>query len=102
METQKNTRNRLVEAVPAVQKRLDALSSEKLNHADEAATVDDEMIIMFQNKQAQAHAGGLLSFDEASYLYNLFGRELPTAERFNKQSLADRIVGMKAIAELMQ
>lgn len=98
----KTQTNRLTNAVLRTQEKLDKLSPEKLKHADEAATIDDEMIVVFQNKQAQAHAQGLLSFNEAQYLYNLFGRELPTAEKFNKKPLADRIISMRAIAEIMQ
>jgi hypothetical protein len=52
-----------------------------------------------QNWQAQAHASGIISFEEAQTLYNRLG---PSVDHFLKQSLAAKMVIIKTCTELYQ
>ena len=46
-------------------------------------------------------ASGKISLENAQWLYNIFGREMASAESFNKKPLADRITALNAIVAIM-
>jgi len=105
-------RNRLAEGVAQYQARIDQrrqtgmgadglpMTPERWKQLEDNATATDRELFQFQQWQAQAFASGKLSEEEASWLYQKLGRENPTAEKFNKLPLAERMCIQKVIYEL--
>ncbi len=91
--------NRLAIATKDYEKKIAGIGADKIASLEKTATADGEELCAYQNHQAKAHAMGKISTEEAQWLYNIFGRECPTAEHFNSQPLAARCVAISAIME---
>lgn len=64
-------------ALERVTKALDDITPEELH--------------LMQNKQAMQFACGVLSLDEATWLYERLGKEAPSPERFKALPLAEKL-----------
>lgn len=61
----------------------------------------DREVHTYQEYQARAYATGLLNEEEACWLYQKLGREMPTKDKFNSLPLAERVVILQALSELI-
>jgi hypothetical protein len=62
----------------------------------------DREVMAFQSIQSKAFASGILSEEEASWLYQKLGREIPTKKKFNELPVWDRIAIMQTMDELLR
>ena len=95
--------NRIEQSISQCEKLLSKLPEVSVKAADKSARVETGYELgVYQQTQAEAFASGWLNQEEAQSLYNILGCGFPTIEKFNRQSLAVRIVAMKTVAELMR
>ena len=88
-------------AIDVVKNRLYDLDAEKLEHLEKTAQLDNTWEgVQYQELQAQAHASGKLKTEDATWLYNVLGRENPSPENFARHTLAERIVALEVFAIL--
>ena len=87
--------NRLTAWIKTVEKDLKKVDKAKQATLSEALTLDLSEVIGWQNAQAEAHAGGTLSTEDAQVIYHAIG---PTGANWQCQTLATRLV----ITQVMQ
>lgn len=95
--------NRITEGIKKIEERLKEVTKEKQDALDKSLSeVTLHELIEYQNTQAISHACGIITTEEAQTLYNLFGGEIPSPEKFKKLSLAEKIIATQTAAELLQ
>jgi hypothetical protein len=93
--------NRIQVAIDSRRVQIEAAraAGKDLTRADEAAKIDLDELVAFQNKQAAIHATGVLSLEEAQLIYATLGQ---TPDHFNQQPLEARIVVLQLMAEVLR
>lgn len=76
------------------------MTPERWKQLDDNMNATDRELFQFQQWQAQAFASGLLSEEEASWLYQELGRENPCSDEFSKLPLAEKMLINKTMHEL--
>ncbi|GAH46898.1 hypothetical protein ES705_27546 [subsurface metagenome] len=92
--------NRILDSIARIEEKLKTVPPEKVESLSRTLKTDLTELIAYQNLQAAAFACGKLTEDEAMSLYRLYGGELPLPEKFDKLSLAEKIVATQTAAEL--
>jgi len=59
-------------------------------------------LIACQELQSYGFASGILSLEEAQELYRIYGGDVPSPEKWDKLSLAEKVIGTQICAELAQ
>jgi hypothetical protein len=90
--------NRLKEMISAVEPELKNVDKTKRARLKAAFALDASEVIGWQNAQAEAHAGGTLSTDEAQLIYTAIG---PTGENWTKQTLATQLIVTQVMQTLL-
>ena len=95
--------NRIIDVLKTVAERIKVLPADKVQSLEKTATEDDFMAMAkYQDTQAWAHAMGIISTAEGMWLYNIFGRECPSPDKFNSRTLPERIVALEWICALLR
>ena len=94
--------NRVTKAIALINSRMDKVAPDKLATMVKGLETSFSDLCEYQNLQSQAFAMGKIRADEAQELYRIYGRELPSPEKWNKLSVAERVVGTKMAAELLE
>jgi len=92
--------NRIKEGIARIEAKVKTLPPEKAESLNKALKTSLEELIQYQNLQAAAFACGKLTEDEAMILYVLYGREVPSPEKFDKLSLAEKVIATQTAGEL--
>lgn len=81
------------------------LNGKPLSEVEEELTLRFEEFVAFQNEQARAHAGGLITSDEAMTVYRLLGGESHAGDENygwpKGVTLAQKMVVTNLMGELM-
>jgi len=94
------TTNRIKAAIERINKKLATVSAAEKEKLSQGLKTSLPELIEYQKLQSTAFACGKLTFEEADTLYKIYGGEVPTPEKWNKLSLAEKVVGTSAAAEL--
>jgi hypothetical protein len=94
--------NRIEAAIARIEEKLKTVSPEKQAELARTLKTDLPNLIEYQNSQAAAFACGKLTLDEANTLYRLYGGEAPSPDKFDRLSLAEKIVATQTAAELIR
>ena len=85
----------ITKSIQKVNEQLQILPKEKIDRLEKNARIDDGIeFVAYQNAQSRAFASGRIEFDDAQWLYNMINS-------FNKQPLADRIVALEFLSQLV-
>ena len=76
------------------------LSSDQRQELEGKLNADDMEMIAYQNWQTEAHAMGLLTTEEAQFLYFSLGGENPSASAWNKLDLPKKIFITQLMGEI--
>lgn len=103
--------NRLLEAVDRYEARLKQIKETGIGAnglpvnwvaMERAAMFDSDMeVFALQTLQSRSFAMGILSEEEASWLYQKLGREMPSKKKFNALPLAERMVIITTAGQLV-
>ena len=92
--------NRIETAIARINEKLKTVPEEKRRSLAGGLKTGWDELFEYQKLQSTAFACGKLTLEEANTLYQLYGGELPSPERWDKLSLAEKIVGTSTAAEL--
>ena len=92
--------NRIETAIARINEKLKTVPEEKRRSLAGTMETGWDDLCEYQKLQSTAFACGKLTLEEANTLYQLYGGELPSPERWDKLSLAEKIVGTSTAAEL--
>jgi hypothetical protein len=87
-------------AINNMSDKLSRLSEDKRQELEKNLDVDDMEMMTYQNWQAEAHAMGLITPEEAQFLYSCLGGELPSSSAWNKLDLVKKIFVTQMMGEL--
>lgn len=94
--------NRIQAAIDRLEEKVKTLTPKQIDSLTKSLHTDLPDLVQYQNLQAAAFTCGKLTFDEATTLYEIYGGELPTPERFDRRSIAERVVGTQTAGELLK
>jgi len=94
--------NRIQEGIARIEAKLKTIPPEKAESLSQGLKTSLSELIEYQNIQAAAFACGKLAEDEAMTLYNLYGGNMPSVDKFNKLSLAEKVIATQTAAELLK
>jgi len=92
--------NRIEAGINRINEKLKTVSpeeQEKLSRTLKTSWVD---LCEYQKLQSTAFACGKLTFEEAQLLYQIYGGEIPSSEKWDKLSLAEKVIGTQTAGEL--
>ena len=90
--------NRLTAMICDVAPKLKNVDKTKRARLEAALALSAGEIIGWQNAQAEAHASGTLSTDEAQLIYAAIG---PTGENWPRQTLATQLIVTQVMKTLL-
>jgi hypothetical protein len=92
--------NRIEDAITRINEKLKTVPAEKQRSLEQTLKTSWEELVEYQRLQSTAFACGKLTLEEANTLYRIYGGEAPSPEKWDKLSLAEKIVGTSTAAEL--
>lgn len=92
--------NRIETAIARINEKLKTVPEEKRRSLAGGLKTGMDELFEYQKLQSTAFACSKLTLEEANTLYQLYGGEFPSPERWDKLSLAEKIVGTSSAAEL--
>lgn len=92
--------NRILASITRIEEKVKTLAPEKAERLSQGLKTSLDELFQYQNLQAAAFACGKLTEDEAMTLYRLYGGEFPSPEKFDKLSLAEKVVATQTAGEL--
>lgn len=92
--------NRIQAGIDRINEKMEQVSPQKLASLNESLKTDWADLVEYQKLQSMAFACGKLTLEEAQTLYQIYGGEAPSPVKWDKLSLAEKIVGTSTAAEL--
>jgi len=92
--------NRIQAGIDRINEKMKTVAAEKLASLNEGLKADLMELIEYQKLQSTAFACGKLTLEEAQLLYQIYGGEVPSPEKWNKLSLAEKVIGTQTAGEL--
>ena len=92
--------NRIQASIDRINEKMKTVSEEKLKSLNESLKTDWADLVEYQKLQSTAFACGKLTLEEAQILYQIYGGEVPSPEKWDKLSLAQKVIGTQSAAEL--
>ena len=94
--------NRIQAGIDRINEKMKQVSEEKLASLNEGLKTDWADLVEYQKLQSTAFACGKLTLEEAQLLYEIYGGEVPSPEKWDKRSLAEKVIGTQTAAELFK
>ena len=94
--------SRLLDAIQRANAKAATLPKAQLDKLNRGLKTPWKDLVQFQNLQAQAHAMGKISTEEAQVLYRIYGGESPSPEKWDRLTIGERVVGTKAAEEMIR
>lgn len=94
--------NRIQAGIDRINEKMKQVSEEKLASLSEGLKTDWKDLVEYQRLQSTAFACGKLTLEEAQTLYQIYGGEAPSPEKWDKLTLAEKVIGTQTAAELLK
>ena len=94
--------NRIEASIARINEKLKTVPEAERKKLSETAKVTFQELFEFQKLQSTAFACGKLTLEEAQILYRIYGGEAPSPEKWDKLTLAEKVVGTQTAAELLR
>jgi len=94
--------NRIEAGIARINEKMKTVSEEKLASLNESLKTDWKELVEYQKLQSTAFACGKLTLEEAQTLYQIYGGEVPSPEKWDKLSLAEKVIGTQTADELLK
>lgn len=92
--------NRIEAGIARIEEKLKTVPEDKKKSLEETLKTSWDDLVEYQKLQSTAFACGKLTLEEANTLYRIYGGEVPSPEKWDKLSLAEKIVGTSTAGEL--
>ena len=93
--------NRIQDKIDIVNEKLKTVDPGKIESLSKTLKAELFELIEYQKLQSMAFACGKITLEEAQTLYQLYGGEFPTPEKWDELSLAEKVVGTQTSKELL-
>lgn len=94
--------NRIEAAIARINEKLKTVEPLEQKRLSETLKTDWKDLIEYQKLQSTAFACDKLSLEEAQTLYRIYGGESPSPEKWDKLSLAEKVIGTQTAEELLK
>lgn len=94
--------NRIQAAIDRINEKMKTVSEEKIKGLNESLKTDWADLCEYQKLQSTAFACGKLDLEEAQTLYQIYGGESPSPEKWEKRTLAEKVIATSTAAELLK
>ena len=84
--------NRIQAGIDRINEKMKTVSEDKLKSLNEGLKTDFMDLCEYQKLQSTAFACGKLTLEEAQTLYQIYGGEAPSPERWDKRTLAEKVI----------
>lgn len=92
--------NRIEAAIARINEKLKTVSQEQKESLQKTLKTNWGDLVEYQRLQSTAFACGKLTLEEAKTLYQIYGGEVPSPEKWDKLALAEKVVGTSTAGEL--
>ena len=92
--------NRIQAGIDRINEKMKTVSEEKLRSLNEGLKTDFTDLVEYQKIQSTAFACGKLTLEEAQLLYQIYGGEIPSTDKWDKLTLAEKVIGTQTAEEL--
>jgi len=93
--------NRIQEAISRINEKLKTVAEAEQKKLNVSLKTDWQELVEYQKLQSTAFACAKLTLEEAQTLYRLYGGEAPSPEKWDKLSLAEKVIGTSTAKELL-
>lgn len=94
--------NRIEAGIARINEKLRTVSEAEQKRLSETLKTEWEDLVEYQKLQSTAFACGKLTLEEAQILYRIYGGEMPSPEKWDKLSLAEKVIGTQTAEELLR
>jgi len=94
--------NRIEAGIARINEKLKAVPKEEQEKLSRTLKTSMDELFEYQKVQSTAFACGKLTLEEAQTLYRIYGGEMPTPEKWDKLSLAEKVIGTQTADELIK
>ena len=94
--------NRIEAAIDRLKEKLKAVPEAEQKKLQGTLKTEWEDLVEYQKLQSMAFACGKLALEEAQTLYQIYGGESPSSEKWDKLLLAEKIIGTSTAGELLK
>lgn len=94
--------NRIQAGIDRINEKMKTVSEEKLKSLNESMKTDFMDLVEYQKLQSTAFACGKLTLEEAQTLYQIYGGEIPSPEKWDKLTLVEKVIGTQTAGELVK
>ena len=92
--------NRIEAGIARINEKLKTVEPLEQKKLSETLKTDWKDLVEYQKLQSTAFACGKLTLEEAQTLYRIYGGEVPSPEKWDKRSLAEKVIGTQTAGEL--
>jgi len=94
--------NRVEAGIARINDKLKTVSETEQKKLSDALKTEWNDLVQYQKLQSTAFACGKLTLEEAQTLYRIYGGEAPSPEKWDKLSLAEKVIGTQTAEELIK
>ncbi len=94
--------NRFLAAIERYNAKAATVDPAKITKLHEGLKTPWSDLVQYQQLQSHAFASGKLSSEEAQTLYRMYGGETPSAAKWDRLSIGEKVVGTKVASELLE
>lgn len=94
--------NRIEVGIARINEKLKTVSEAEQKKLNDALKTDWADLVEYQKLQSTAFACDKLTLEEAQILYRIYGGEVPSPEKWDKLSLAEKVIGTQTAEELLK
>lgn len=94
--------NRIEAGIARINDKLKTVSETEQKRLSDALKTEWNDLVQYQKLQSTAFACGKLTLEEAQTLYRIYGGEVPSPEKWDKLSLAEKVIGTQTAEELIK
>ena len=94
--------NRIEAGIARINDKLKTVSETEQKKLSDALKTEWNDLVQYQKLQSTAFACGKLTLEEAQTLYRIYGGEAPSPEKWDKLSLAEKVIGTQTAEELIK
>jgi len=92
--------NRIQAGIDRINERLKSVGEAEQKKLSETLKASFAELAEYQKLQSTAFACSKLTLEEAQLLYQIYGGEVPSPEKWDKRSLAEKVIGTQTAGEL--
>lgn len=95
-------KNRIQASIDRINEKMKDVSQEEQDKLQKTMKTSFADLCDYQKLQSSAFACGKLNLEEAQMLYQMYGGEVPSEAKWDKLTLAEKVIGTQIAEELIK